>query len=122
MVLDPEKKLTISNKTHHSIADYNLFEGTQGDRHAGRLLVRGQVVVEDDKLVAQPGHGQFVKRANFGEELHGEGEGDERRAAPDLYAKAGLGQQFEHGTKPGRRRDRLLAAASPTRRARSGPT
>ena len=33
------------------------------------VLVRGQVIVENDELVAQPGAGQFVKRARFGEEL-----------------------------------------------------
>ena len=31
--------------------------------------MRGQVIVESDELVAQPGAGQFVKRARFGEEL-----------------------------------------------------
>jgi dihydropyrimidinase len=33
------------------------------------VLVRGTVVVEDDELVAAPGHGRFVKRALFGKEL-----------------------------------------------------
>ena len=33
------------------------------------MLVRGQVIVENDELVAEPGAGQFVKRARFGEEL-----------------------------------------------------
>jgi len=33
------------------------------------VLVRGQVIVENDELVAQPGAGQFIKRARFGEEL-----------------------------------------------------
>jgi len=31
--------------------------------------VRGQVIVENDELVAEPGAGKFVKRAKFGEEL-----------------------------------------------------
>jgi hypothetical protein len=33
------------------------------------VLVRGQVIVENDELVAQPGAGRFVKRARHGEEL-----------------------------------------------------
>ena len=33
------------------------------------VLVQGQVIVENDELVAEPGAGQFVKRARFGEEL-----------------------------------------------------
>ena len=33
------------------------------------VLLRGHVLVEGDELVAEPGIGQFVKRAKFGEEL-----------------------------------------------------
>jgi hypothetical protein len=33
------------------------------------VLVRGQVIVENDKLVAEPGAGRFVKRARVGEKL-----------------------------------------------------
>jgi dihydropyrimidinase len=69
VVWDPDKKLTISASTHHSNVNYNLFEGTQVTGAPEVVLVRGQVIVEGDKLVAQPGAGQFVKRARFGEEL-----------------------------------------------------
>jgi hypothetical protein len=33
------------------------------------VLLRGNVLVEGDQLVAQPGSGQFIKRAKFGDEL-----------------------------------------------------
>jgi hypothetical protein len=33
------------------------------------VLLRGNVLVWNDELVASPGIGQFVKRARFGEEL-----------------------------------------------------
>jgi hypothetical protein len=33
------------------------------------VLLRGQVLVDGDELVAEPGVGQFVARANLGEEL-----------------------------------------------------
>jgi dihydropyrimidinase len=69
VVWDPDKKLTISAKTHHSNVDYNLFEGTEVTGAPEAVLVRGQVIVENDELVAQPGAGQFVQRARFGEEL-----------------------------------------------------
>jgi dihydropyrimidinase len=49
--------------------NYNLFEGTEVTGAPEVVLVRGQVIVENDELVAQPGAGQFVKRAKFGEEL-----------------------------------------------------
>jgi dihydropyrimidinase len=69
VVWDPEKKLTISASTHHSNVNYNLFEGTEVQGAPEVVMVRGQVIVEDDELVAQPGAGQFIKRAHFGEEL-----------------------------------------------------
>ena len=69
VVFDPEKRLTISASTHHSRSDYNLFEGTEVTGAPELVLLRGQVLVEGDELVAQPGVGQYVKRARFGEQL-----------------------------------------------------
>jgi len=69
VVWDPEKRLTLSARTHHSNIDYNLFEGTEVTGAPEVVLVRGQVIVEGDELVAAPGAGRFVKRARFGEAL-----------------------------------------------------
>jgi dihydropyrimidinase len=69
VVFDPEKKVTISASTHHSKSDYNIFEGTEVTGTPELVLLRGQVLVENGDLVAQPGVGQYVKRARFGEEL-----------------------------------------------------
>jgi dihydropyrimidinase len=69
VVWDPEKQLTISAKTHHTNVNYNLFEGTKVTGAPEVVLVRGQVIIENDELVAAPGAGQFVKRARSGEEL-----------------------------------------------------
>ncbi|MCP9485292.1 MAG: dihydropyrimidinase [Gaiellaceae bacterium MAG52_C11] len=69
VVWDPAKRLTISAATHHSQVDYNLFEGCEVVGAPEVVLVRGQVIVENDELVAQPGAGEFIKRARFGERL-----------------------------------------------------
>jgi dihydropyrimidinase len=69
VVFDPERQVTISAATHHSKADYNLYEGTTVTGSPDVVLLRGNVLVENDELVASPGIGQFVKRARFGEEL-----------------------------------------------------
>jgi dihydropyrimidinase len=69
VVFDPEQKHTISASTHHSKSDYNLFEGTEVTGTPDVVLLRGKVLVEGDELVAQPGVGEFVRRARFGEEL-----------------------------------------------------
>jgi dihydropyrimidinase len=75
VVFDPNRKHTITASTHHSKSDYNLFEGTEVTGTPEVVLLRGNVLVENDELVAQPGIGQFVARAKFGEEL-------KSRAAP----------------------------------------
>ena len=66
---DSEKPLTLSAATHHSNVDYNLFEGTEVIGAPEVVLVRGQVIVDGDELVASPGAGQFLRRARFGELL-----------------------------------------------------
>jgi len=70
VIFDPEKELTLSAATHHSKADYNLYEGTTVTGAPELTMVRGNVVVENGELVAKPGVGQFVKRARFGEPLN----------------------------------------------------
>src|SRR5437763_5237710 len=69
VVFDPEKEVTISAATHHSKTDYNLIEGTSVTGTPEVVLLRGQVLVENDELQVEPGYGQFVKRAKFGEQL-----------------------------------------------------
>src|SRR5881394_3318452 len=72
VVFDPEKRVTISASTHHSKVDYNLYEGTEVVGSPETVLLRGNVLVESGELVAQPGIGQFVARAKFGQELRPE--------------------------------------------------
>ncbi|MES1248517.1 MAG: dihydropyrimidinase [Actinomycetota bacterium] len=69
VIFDPNREVTISAATHHSKADYSLYEGTVVRGAPDVVLLRGNVLVENDELVASPGIGQFVKRARFGEEL-----------------------------------------------------
>src|SRR5256886_2265687 len=69
VVFDPEKRVTITAANQHSKVDYNLYEGTEVTGSPEVVLLRGNVLVEGDELVAQPGIGQFVARAKFGQEL-----------------------------------------------------
>ena len=69
VVFDPEKRVTISAATHHSRVDYNLYEDTDVIGSPEIVLLRGNVLVENDELVAKPGIGQYVERAKFGQEL-----------------------------------------------------
>src|SRR6266542_3772849 len=69
VVFDPEKKLTITAAEQQSKTDYNLYEGTEVTGSPEVVLLRGNVLVEGGELVAEPGVGEFVERAAFGQEL-----------------------------------------------------
>src|SRR6187401_1025377 len=69
VVFDPQKRFTITAASQHSKTDYNLYEGTQVTGTPEVVLLRGTVLVDNGELVAEPGVGQFVERAAFGQEL-----------------------------------------------------
>ena len=69
VVFDPERRFTITAADQHSKTDYNLYDGTEVTGTPEVVLLRGNVLVEGDELVASPGIGQFVPRARFGQEL-----------------------------------------------------
>jgi dihydropyrimidinase len=69
VVFDPERKHTITAATQHSKTDYNLYDGTEVTGSPEVVLLRGNVLVEGDELVAAPGVGRYVPRARFGGEL-----------------------------------------------------
>src|SRR6187399_1634725 len=69
VIFDPEKRHLITAETQHSKTDYNLYEGTEVTGTPEVVLLRGNVLVEGGELVAEPGVGEFVERAAFGQEL-----------------------------------------------------
>jgi dihydropyrimidinase len=69
VIFDPEKRHLISAETHHSKVDYSLYEGIEVTGSPEVVLLRGNVLVENGELVAEPGIGEFVERAAFGQEL-----------------------------------------------------
>jgi dihydropyrimidinase len=69
VIFDPEKRVTITASGQQSRTDYNLYEGTEVVGDVETVLLRGNVIVDGGEVVAEPGIGQFVKRARFGEQL-----------------------------------------------------
>ena len=62
LVWDPKAKWTISVKTHHMNVDYNPYEGREVTGVPQQVLLRGQVVVKDQKFVGKVGQGKFIAR------------------------------------------------------------
>jgi dihydropyrimidinase len=65
VIFDPDRKHTISAKTHHMRVDYSMFEGIQVTGMPDAVLSRGRVVVEGDKFLGRAGAGDFLKRALY---------------------------------------------------------
>jgi dihydropyrimidinase len=63
VVWDPTRKKTISARTQQSVIDYNVFEGFAVTGLPRFVLSRGKVLVREDEVRAEPGHGAFVARA-----------------------------------------------------------
>lgn len=62
VIFDPNKKHTISAKTHKMRTDYSGYEGWEVTGKTETVLLRGQVAIENGKCHLKPGHGKFIKR------------------------------------------------------------
>ena len=60
VVWDPKASKTISSGKQQSVIDYNVFEGITVTGLPKYVLTRGQVAVNNGKMEAKPGHGEFV--------------------------------------------------------------
>ncbi len=63
VIYDPNRKHTISAKTHHMDVDYSCYEGREVQGGSDIVLSRGSVIVRDGKFSGRKGAGKFVKRA-----------------------------------------------------------
>jgi len=62
VIFDPKKPFTISAKTNHQNVDYTPYEGFRGKGVVETVLSGGRIVVENGKMLAQPGSGRFINR------------------------------------------------------------
>jgi dihydropyrimidinase len=62
VVYDPNRKRTISAKTHHMDVDYSCYEGREVQGASDVVLSRGTVIVRNGEFTGSKGHGRFVKR------------------------------------------------------------
>jgi len=66
VVWDPKISKTISASNHHSVLDYNVWEGTEVSAQARYTLSRGEVIwAWGQNSQPQPGRGRFVPRPPF---------------------------------------------------------
>ncbi|MFK7892782.1 MAG: amidohydrolase family protein, partial [Granulosicoccus sp.] len=61
-IWDPALTRTVNVEDQHDAMDYTPFDGMQLTGWPVTVMTRGQLVIDDSKLVAKPGFGQFVAR------------------------------------------------------------
>jgi len=64
-IWDAEHKWMISSGNLHQNVDYTPFEGFEVVGKPITVLSKGKIIIENNELKAQPGDGQFIKRAVF---------------------------------------------------------
>ena len=62
VLFDANEKHTLSVKTHHMNVDYSGYEGWELKGKVKTVLLRGQVVIDNNECKVSKGYGQFVKR------------------------------------------------------------
>ncbi|MBI4816045.1 MAG: dihydropyrimidinase [Deltaproteobacteria bacterium] len=65
VIWDPEKRFELSLENLHMRADYAAYPGKVVTGAPRKVLSRGDVVVDDNRYVARPGRGRFVRRSTF---------------------------------------------------------
>lgn len=65
VVWDPAVERTISAKAHHMNVDYNPFEGMRVKGKPRYVFLRGQMIVDHDAFVGEPGMGTFLPAGRF---------------------------------------------------------
>jgi dihydropyrimidinase len=66
VIYDPNRKRTISAKTHHMAVDYSCYEGRTVQGAADVVMSRGAVIVRDGEFTGRKGAGRFIKRGAAG--------------------------------------------------------
>jgi dihydropyrimidinase len=66
VLYDPSKSLVVSNKTSLQGVDYNSFEGFKQIGRVEKVLLRGQLIVDDGKYIGQKGQGEFIPGKAYG--------------------------------------------------------
>jgi len=62
ILMNPKEQHTISAKTHHMNVDYSGYEGWQVTGKIKTVLLRGEVVINNNECNVQKGFGKFIKR------------------------------------------------------------
>lgn len=61
-IFHPEQETLITAVTHHSAADYSLYEGMRLKGMPETVIARGKILLQNGQFLGNPGDGQFLRR------------------------------------------------------------
>jgi dihydropyrimidinase len=64
-IIDPEHRVRIATERMQSASDFEPHEGYEAVGWPVKTILRGQVVVEDGELRAEPGSGELLRRGTY---------------------------------------------------------
>ena len=62
VIFDPNHQQIVSTANTHMNVNYNTYAGLQTTGRVERVLVRGETVLNNGRLLVEPGYGQYLKR------------------------------------------------------------
>ena len=62
VIFDPHNQKTLSTQTLHEQVDWTPYEGLTLQGWPAMVLSRGQIMIENDEFLGEPGQGQFIAR------------------------------------------------------------
>lgn len=65
VIFDPEKEVTLSWKNLHQRVDYTPYEGMTMKGYPVKVIVNGELKVDNGKFVGRKGTGKFIRRDKF---------------------------------------------------------
>ncbi len=61
VIIDPNKKHSLNAADLHMGTDFSMYEGMEATGWPVMTILRGKVIVENERFVGKPGEGEFVK-------------------------------------------------------------
>ena len=62
VIIDPKKKVKITNSMLHQNVDYTPYEGMNVQGYPVLTIARGKIIVKDNVFIGKKGYGRFIKR------------------------------------------------------------
>jgi dihydropyrimidinase len=69
VIFDPNKKHTLSAKSHHMNVDYSGYEGWEVTGKVKTVLLRGEIAIENNECKIEKGFGKFIKRKKVSQNI-----------------------------------------------------